>query len=194
MHRCAIIAQSLADVRRQQIDLVQHPDLPLAGGFKFFQHPFHLGLLAARMRLGHIGDMQQQRRPLHLFQRRPKRRYQGVRQVADKPHCIRQQHFALRGQSHRPDRRVKGGKQLGGFQHSRLGQSVKQGGLAGIGISHQGNRGHGDGLAPLPLLRPRAPHVFQLLLHRANPPMDLAPVGLKLGFTRPSRADSAAQL
>ena len=39
-----------------------------------------------------------------------------------------------------------------------------------------------------------APYIFQLLLHLADTPVDLAAIGLQLGFARSAGTDAAAQL
>ena len=46
----------------------------------------------------------------------------------------------------------------------------------------------------MPLLRPNAPHTFDLLLDVPDAPVNLPPVGLQLSFTRPTSADAAAEL
>ena len=52
----------------------------------------------------------------------------------------------------------------------------------------------GIDFAALPLLRPDAAYIFDLLLDVPDAAVDLATVGFKLGFARSAGADAAAEL
>ena len=77
---------------------------------------------------------------------------------------------------------------------SAAGERVEQGGFAGIGVADERDGRHGDGLAAAALLPANPAHGFQLLLDAVQPDVDLAAVGLQLGFTRSASADAAAGL
>jgi hypothetical protein len=73
-------------------------------------------------------------------------------------------------------------------------QRIEQRRLPGIRVADQGHGRHRRRLPPLPLLRPDAAHVFQLLLHMADAPVNLSPIGFQLGFTGAAGADAATEL
>ena len=80
------------------------------------------------------------------------------------------------------------------LEHAGLGEGVEEGALAGVGVADQGDDGHGDGLAALALLAADAPDGFELLLDVVDAQIDLAAVGLELGFAGAPGADAAAEL
>ena len=117
-----------------------------------------------------------------------------MRQAANESYGVREQHFALRGQNHGANCGIECGEHARRSQYSGLRERVEQRRLAGVRIAHQRHSRHWGRFAPLPLLRPDAAHVFQLLLHVANAASNLPAIGLKLGFARTARADAAAEL
>jgi hypothetical protein len=76
----------------------------------------------------------------------------------------------------------------------RAGQAVEERALAGVGVAHQGHRGHRHRLAPLPLLLAHPAHRLQIELQLVDAPLNLPPVGFQLGFAGSAGADAAAQL
>ena len=82
----------------------------------------------------------------------------------------------------------------GDSQHCGASQRIEQCGLARIGVAHQRDRCHRHRLPPRPLLRPHSSHIFYLLFHMPDAPVNLPAVGFELGFTWAPGPDAAAQL
>jgi hypothetical protein len=78
--------------------------------------------------------------------------------------------------------------------HVRFGKSVEQRGFSRVRIADQRHQGHRNRFAPLPLLRPYAAHIFDLLFDVPDPPKNPPPVSLELSFARSASADPAAEL
>ena len=66
--------------------------------------------------------------------------------------------------------------------------------LPGVRVAHQRHGRDRRGLAPLPLLRPDAPHVLDLLFDVPHAPRNLPAIGFELRFAGTARADAAAEL
>ena len=89
---------------------------------------------------------------------------------------------------------IERGKHARRRQHVGLGERIEQRRLPRVRIAHQRHRGHRNRFAPLPLLRPDAAHIFDLLLDVPDAAVDFSPVGFQLRFARSAGADAAAQL
>ena len=63
--------------------------------------------------------------------------HQFVREFADEPHGVGQQHPAAVRQGQPPEGGVQGRKELIGLEYPRLGQAVEQGGLARVRVADQ---------------------------------------------------------
>jgi len=88
VHSARVVQQGLALLRRQQINLVHHPETRFPIDFQFLEHLLYLRVLFRRQGAAGIGNVKHQRCALYLFQRRSKRRNQRVRQVADESDCV----------------------------------------------------------------------------------------------------------
>ena len=75
-----------------------------------------------------------------------------------------------------------------------MGQRIEQRGLPGVGVADQRDRRHRHRFPPRPLLGPHAAHIFDLLFHVADAPVNFPAIGFELRFARASGADAAAQL
>ena len=78
-----------------------------------------------------------------FFQRGAERLHQIMGQLVDEANGIRQQYRCTVRQHRLPYHRVQGGKQHILRHYPRPCKGIEQGGLAGVGISHQRNKGHG---------------------------------------------------
>src|SRR5215469_8759154 len=94
----------------------------------------------------------------------------------------------------RSDGGIERGKHFGRRQYAGAGQRIEQGRLAGVGVTDQRYRRHRSRFPALPLLGSNASNVFELLLDVTNAASNFSPIGLELGFTRTTRADSAPEL
>ena len=147
--------------------------------------------LAITVGIGKVYDLQQKVRLADLLQGGPEGLDQGVGQVADKADGIGQKEGQVAGGLDPPDRGIQGGKEHVLFQDLFLvcilsvavaQQGIHQGGLARIGIAHQGHPGDA-GLEPAaPLGLPFLVDDLQLLFHLADPVLDPASVQLQLLF------------
>ena len=117
--------------------------------------------------------------------------HQVVRQLADKSHRVRQQHGAGVGYLQGAGGGVQGVEQavIGG--DVRPGEAVEQGGLARVGIAHDGDNRHLVFNAAVPLGGPHPAHVLQLPLQLGDLPVDVPPVRLQLGLAGAPGADGA---
>ena len=129
----------------------------------------------------------------HLFERRAKRRDQGVRQPIDEPDRVRHEQLAAVGQAHlthqgveRHEERV-GGLRVGARQH------IEERRLARVGVADERNRRHRRLVAPLAQLRAPAPHLLDVFADHVDARPDPAPVGFELGLARSPRPDAAAE-
>ena len=126
------------------------------------------GNLIVHGRIGAVGHVQQQMGLAGFLQRRLETLDQMVRQVADEPHRVAQQHRPPAGQLPAARAGVERGEQ--GILHEHVGarQGVHQRALAGVRIADQGNR---QQIAP-------AGHLALL------PPLDARPIARRRSFRR----------
>ena len=174
-----------------QVHLVVHQYAGLLVGLDLLEHGLHLFYARAPLGVCPVHHMQQQAGVPGFFQRGAECGHQLMRQVAYEAHRVGQHDMFARRQRQAPQRWVQGREQLGGGVAVVSGQRVEQGRFAGIGVTHQRNRGNfiaGSGLARL---RSPPAHHFQALLQRGDTVAQQAPVGFQLGFARPAQADTA---
>ena len=112
----------------------------------------------------------------------------AVRQVADEPDRVRQQHKPAPAKPPAPGAGIQGRKQLVLDQHAGLGQRVHQRALARVGITHQRNRRYRVAAGNLALL-PRL-DLLELRLQLLNPVRNQPAVFLELLFAGTSYADA----
>ena len=146
MTRLVARCQAFALMRVEQVDLVQHFNARLAERLQFAEHLFHLRLLLLAVGRGGVAHVQQHLGLLHFFKRGAKAGDQRVRQVADESDRVRQQNVAAAGQLDRAQLGIERGKHARRLQHLRAGEPIEQRALARVGVAHQRDRGHGNGL------------------------------------------------
>ena len=124
----------------QAVGLVEHQQRVLLLDADLLQHLVDRRDLVAHGRIADVGHVQQQVRLPRFLQRRLETGDQAVRQLADEPHRVAQQHRAPVRQLPAPRARVERGEQLVLDQHVRVGQRVHQRALAGIRVADQRHR------------------------------------------------------
>ena len=117
--------------------------------------------------------------------------HQVVGQLADEAHRVRDEHRAGVRDLQGAGGGVQGVEQpvVGG--DGRPGELVEQGGLARVGIAHDGHHRHLVLDAPLPLGGPHPADLLQLGLQLGDLPADVPAVALQLGLAGAPGADGA---
>ena len=149
------------------VDLVPDLDGRHRVGADLGEHGEHFGAQIVGIGCRCVDDVQDQIRLGNLFQRRLERLHQRHRQRADEAHRVREHHFRIRvGQP--AHGRVEGGEEavLGFGVAGREG--VEEGGLAGVGVAGEGDRGHLRPGAPASTLGAALLHVRQPRTHLAD--------------------------
>ena len=175
------------------IDLVEHQQLRQLAGADRFQHFVHLGDALLAQRIGGIHQVQQEIGLARLAQGGTERGHQLVRQVADEADGVGQHRIAT-GQRDAAHGRVQRGEQLVGGIRAGTGQCIEQGGLAGVGVAHQGHARHFAAHARTAHLGALHFHLFQPLLQLLHALLQQPAVGFQLGFAGAAQADGAAAL
>jgi hypothetical protein len=116
------------------------------------------------------------------------------RKVADEADGIGEQDLASRRKLQLPKLGIESREHAGRFEHAGFGESIEESALAGVGIADKRDHWHRDCLAALPLLMADAADSVELGLDVVEAQVDLAAIGLKLGFTRTTGSDAAAKL
>ena len=93
----------------QLIDLVEDVQARTILHAKVVENLSDFGVLFGMMRIGNIGDLQDQRRFLHFFQRGAKRSDQIGRQIAQESYCVAK---AARGAAKAGARRASSGSSV----------------------------------------------------------------------------------
>ena len=117
--------------------------------------------------------------------------HQMVGQLADKANRVRQEHRAGVRDLQGPGGGVQSVKQAVVGRDLRAGELVQQGGLARVGIAHDGYHRHLVFDPPLPLGGTHPAHIPQLVLQLGDLSVDVPPVGLQLGLAGAAGADGA---
>jgi len=117
--------------------------------------------------------------------------HQVVGQLADKSHRVGQEHRAGVGDLQGPGGGVQGVEQAVVGGNGRPGELVEQGGLARVGVAHNGHHRHLVLDAPLPLGGPHPADLLQLGLQLGNFPVDVPPVAFQLSLAGAAGADGA---
>ncbi|MNF58916.1 hypothetical protein D3C84_404930 [compost metagenome] len=138
-----------------------------------------------------VDHMQQKVGVGGLFKGSPEGFHQLVRQVTNEAHGIGQHYRPQVIQLQPAQGRIERGEQLIGRIDLGRGQRIEQGGLAGVGITHQGDHRDIRALAPTASLIALAADLLQALLDLANAHTQQAAVGFQLGFTRATQTDTA---
>ena len=124
------------------IDLVQYDDLRDFAGADLVEHPIHgIGLLVL-LHTGAVDDMQQQVGLRGLLEGGAKRIHEAMRKVADEADGIRDRHIGPVAEPEAARRRVQRGEKLVGDERVRARETVEEGRLSGIRVSHQGDAKH----------------------------------------------------
>ena len=123
--------------RGDAVDLVEHHQHRLVGHAQFVEHHVHRLDLFLRLRRTDIHDMQQQVGLDDLLERRLESIDQVVRQLADEPHRVGEQHVLIGRQAQPPRGRVEGGEQLVLGERRGAGDGVEKRRLAGVGVADQ---------------------------------------------------------
>ena len=155
------------------------------------QHRVDLRDVVVAARVARIHDVQQQSRLASLRQRRLEGGHQLVGQLADETNSVGGNHGRTAGQRDAPDCWIQRGEELVGDVGIRAGQGAKQRRLAGVGVTHERERGDGN-------LGAHLPPGLALLLDFLEPPgehahalADEAAVGLELRLAGTAHADTA---
>ena len=138
--------------------------------------------------------MQKNLGSLDLFEGGAEARNQSVGKVADEANGIGEQDLAAGRKLQLPEFGVEGGEHTSRFEHAGLGERIEKGALASVGVADEGDHRDRDRLAALPLLMADAANGVKLSLDLVDAKVDLAAIGLELGFPRAARSDAAAKL
>ncbi|MNT01939.1 hypothetical protein D3C72_1364260 [compost metagenome] len=137
--------------------------------------------------------MQQEIRFPRLRQGRAEGRHQVMRQVAHETNRIGQ-HDVATGHGDPAHGRIQGREQLVSRIGLGAGHRIEQGGLAGIGVAHQGHARQFAAHARTTHLGALYFDFFQPLLQLFNPLLQQATIGFQLGFTRAAQTDRTTTL
>ena len=145
------------------------------------------------LRAGSVAHIENHIGARGLLQCGLKRLYQLVRQPAYQADRINQHNRAPIRQSQGAGGGVERCKELILRQHARMSERIHQGGFPGVGIADDRHRFHSVFIAPLPQPGPPAPHNFELIFQRVDPPPDMPAIAFQLAFAWAARADATAQ-
>ena len=182
-----------AGVVGQQVDLVEGRDPRRRPGAELVEHRLHRGLLAEKVRIGGIHDLDQQVGTDDFLERGAERVDQVVRQLVDETDRIGHDDVPPARQTDLPAGRVERGEQHVGDVDVRIGHGVEQRALAGVGVADEG---HGGDLAMVAATRGGgavAADVVEIGADLLDPFADEPTVGLELALAGPSRADPATR-
>ena len=163
------------------------------GGANLVQNLAHVRGLLERGGRSHVHHVQHQRGFLNLLERGTKRLHQRGGQVADEADGVAEENAAARGQQQRADGGIERGEQPRVGEHAGLGEPVEKGGLSGVGVAGERERGQRNRAAAAPVDGAAGAHALQIELDLLNAMGDAAPVGFELRFARPAGAYAAAQ-
>jgi len=173
------------------VDLVPDQDLRNGCSADFLENAIYRRNLRIAICTGRIDHMEEQIRGGSFFQRGMKSSHERMGQVADEADSVGQDYLPGSIQVKPPGSGVQGGKQLVGGIGPGLCQGIEQGRLAGVGVADQG---HGQHLAAGARAAPHgtlASKQLQTVFEHLDPLAEQTPVGFKLGFARPTQADTA---
>ena len=145
------------------------------------------------MGIGSVDDVHDEVGLGHLLQRGAEGLHEMVREMADKADGVRDGALATTGQRELAHRGVQGGEEGVLHEHIRPRQSIEQAGLARIGVAGDGDRGGAGAVTTTALGTPYPIHVGQLTSQHRHLVADAAAVGLDLGLTRATCADTAGR-
>ena len=115
--------------------------------------------------------------------------HQMVGQFSDEAHRVGDQHRAGVGDLQGAGGGIQRIKQTVAGGDPRVGEGVEQGGLARVGVAHNGHHRHLVLLPPVPLDCPDPPDLLEVLGEFGNFSADVAAVGLQLGLTGAAGTD-----
>src|SRR6266542_1013823 len=154
--------------------LTYRPDLLLRVGMRTVDH--------VQDQVG-VGD---------LFQGRPERLDQLVRQVPDEPDGVRERVHPAFGRVGPAGCGVQGREQRVLDQDARTSEPVEQAGLAGVGVAGDRHAGHAVAAAGAALGLAYRAHAGDVALEAGDPGVDAPAIGLQLRLARAAQADPAA--
>ena len=86
-----------------------------------------------------VDDVEQEVGVLQLFQRGAERRHQILREIADEPDRVGDDHLAVAGKAQPPRGRIQSGEELVFGEDRRIGERIEQRALSGVGIADDGD-------------------------------------------------------
>lgn len=176
----------------QTINLVEHHQHGLVTRADFLQDFIHRGDLFIDLLVAGIDDVQEQIGFDYFFECRLERFDETVRQFANETYRVREQDVLIGRQVQAAGGGVERGEENVLGHDTGAGELVKQGGLAGVGVTDDGSE------RPLLALATRALNValtangVQIAGDAINTLGNLSAVGFELGFTfTPAHTDTA---
>lgn len=137
--------------------------------------------------------MQEQIGALKLFEGSPEGPDQVWRQVANKTDSVGNDGFPLPRKAKSATGGVEGGEELVGDAHFAGGQNVEEGGLPGVGVSHDGDDGQTALLSSVSPKLPLVGELFNLPLQAGHPLPGATTVDFQLGLTGASPTDAPGE-
>ncbi len=128
-----------------------------------------------------------------LLQRGLEGGHELVGELLDEAHRVGQHEGGVRRDGHEARGRVERDEELVVGRQRGARQAVQQGGLAGVGVAHEGDHGNAARPAPVAEQPPVHAHAPQLRADLADAVADDAPVRLDLLLARAARPDAAPQ-
>ncbi len=131
---------------------------------------------------------------LHDLEGGAERLHQLVRQLADEPDGVREQDRLAAGQGQTARAGVERREQAVLDQHARVGESVEQRGLAGVGVAHQAHHPLARPQSGAALRAARGGDLLEVGLETRHATQQPTPVHLELGLARAPGADATGLL
>src|SRR6266852_3261973 len=181
-------------LRPVSIDLVPRQQLGNRACADLHEHLVHLLDLRVACPARRVHDVQQQVGVDGFFQRRPERRHERVRKIADEPDRVGNRDVSGLRQVQPARRGVESSEEPILGERSRASQGIEQGRLAGVGVTHERCRERSAASARAPLHFSPLLKLAVLVLQDLDASRDQPPVDLELCLAHASKKAPSAAL
>ena len=175
------------------IDFVEHVQARAIFHSEVGENLYNLHILLGVMRVGNVGDVEDERSLLHFLESGAEGGDQIRREIAEKSDRVRNQDAATGRQTNRADCRIERGEHFRRREHFSVRERVEESGFSGVRVADESNHAERHSLAGAAARGSLAANRFDGFFNFTDAVANPAAIGFEFLFAGAARADAAAE-